>query len=536
MTTPKSQPLVRSQIFQPVCWILIILGIFLRFVQISRHDFIFYDEGMYLGHNRELLEKIVQFPAKNPQEMVSIIKILFNSALTTPKWLWFFISNLRVFFGGPEALHFTRLVSAFCGSAAVFMTYLFARRYFKSHQVALLSAAILAVLPSHVFYSRLAMQESLCTLCFLGGMYLYFSGREFGVKTFLSAIVLSGVFFTNYRMIILPVLLAVAEGMSALLQKRSINWMKLGGAILTFAAVIAWVWSLNNGSSRLITLAWMSRQAELAPQQWHWMNLFSYPYYIFSLEGILFGAAFFLNLYWVKQKDWGKLLPFALVVVQILIFSLASEKGARYLCVVLPFAAIAAGASVHELVLRPNAHAAPRLATVVFIVTLGLTLAQKSWALTHIGSGYRNAVEFIQSRDPQAKFISTQPLVVGLLAGDGRVAAAPKTARDMIILFAQGYRYLMVDPQAYVSWTEGDVKFTPKLVDYLGFIHDNMKPIYVSDHLNHDGLERFVLDHNENLMNSIRFLSRTETDFGAVYVYDIQECLQTMQHVAQSAK
>jgi hypothetical protein len=187
-------------------------------------------------------------------------------------------------------------------------------------------------------------------------------------------------------------------------------------------------------------------------------------------------------------------------------------------------------------VLRPNAHAAPRLATVVFIVTLGLTLAQRSWSLTDIGSGYRNAVEFLETRDPQAKIISTQPQVVALLTGDDRVAPAPKTARDMIVLFAQGYRYLMIDPQAYVSWTEGDIKFTPKLVDYLGFIRDNMKPIYVSDHLNHPGLERFVLDHNENLINSARFLSRAETDFGAVYVYDLKECLEIMQRISESQK
>ena len=62
-------------------------GIALRFHNITRNDFIFYDEGMYLNHNRELLDKIAQYPPKDLAEFFAIIKILFTTALATAKWL-----------------------------------------------------------------------------------------------------------------------------------------------------------------------------------------------------------------------------------------------------------------------------------------------------------------------------------------------------------------------------------------------------------------------------------------------------------------
>ncbi len=516
------------------CWILILMGIFLRLYHITQNDFIFYDEGMYLSHNRDLLDKIQQYPPQDRAQFFAIIHILFNSALMTAKWLWFFIGNLRVFAGGPEMYYFTRVISAVCGIGAIFLTFIFARHYFKSKEIGLLAAAILAILPSHVFYSRLAMQESLSTLCLIAGMCLYFSGRDSGFRAIAAAILFGAVFFTNYRMIVLPILLIVAELVSALGDKRPIRWVKLGATILTFAAIIFWVGSLNQGSNRFITWAWMSRQAQLAPQQWNWVNIFSYPYYLFSLEGLLFFLAFFMNIYWVVKRQWSRILPFTLVMVQMLIFTFASEKGARYLCVVLPFAAMASAVAFYQFVLRNNAVQRLRWAPVVLCAAFVMTPLQKSLAITQSGSGYEAVVRKIKERDPQAKVLATQPLIVGLFT-EG-VAAAPKSVRDLIILFAQGYRYLIIDPQAYVSWTNTDEKFTLKLVDYLGFTRDFMPPLYVTGHLNHTMLQRFVLDHNENLVNSIRFLNVRDKDFGAIYVYDLKECLQTMQKVSESIR
>jgi hypothetical protein len=529
----KTLPALSPQVLRTVCWALIVLGIVLRFVTITHNDLMFYDEGMYLSHNRELLEKIQQYPPKDLGELSAILKLLFNSSLMTAKWLWFFISNLRVFFGGPDAYYFTRVVSAVSGTVAIFLTFAFSRRYFGSKEIGLLSAAVLAVLPSHVFYSRLAMQESLSALCFLGGMYLYFSSREFGFRAVAASVLFSAVFFTNYRMIILPVLLAAAEVVSGLPQKK-FHWPKLVGTSLAFFGIVFWIGSLNHGSNRFITTAWMTHQAQEAPQQWHLVNLFSYPYDLFALDGVLFGLAFFSNIYGVVRRQWTKLLPFAVVIVQMAMFTFAPEKGARYLCVVLPFAAMATAAVIDEHVIKDGSFRRIRAAAVILLFGFFFCLAQRSWEISRPVSGYKTTARFLNNRDPQAKVLTTQPLVMGLFMGPQNVQPAPKTARDLIILYARGYRYLAIDPQAYVSWTADGQRFTFALTDYMGFIRDRLKPLYVGGHLNGATLQRFVLDHNENLANSVRFLSRRDQDFGSIYVYDLAECLAVMQKVAQS--
>jgi hypothetical protein len=90
-------PILQTVRLKTLCLIVVLFGCLLRFFEIFQNSFIFYDEGMYLQHNFELLQKIQQFPPKDIHEFFVIVHILFITALTTAKWLWFFISSIRVF-------------------------------------------------------------------------------------------------------------------------------------------------------------------------------------------------------------------------------------------------------------------------------------------------------------------------------------------------------------------------------------------------------------------------------------------------------
>src|SRR5262249_34268320 len=136
-------------------------------------QFLFYDEGMYLGYNRPMLELIAHNPAHDLKELGIILSVMLKTALNTPKALWFLLLNLRVFFFGPESLWVARWISALSGLGTVALLYFWSKRYFNSKSIGLLSALLLLILPSHVFYSRLGMQESLSTLLFLAAVYLY---------------------------------------------------------------------------------------------------------------------------------------------------------------------------------------------------------------------------------------------------------------------------------------------------------------------------------------------------------------------------
>ncbi len=516
-----------------ICLIVIAFGCLLRLFEITQNSFIFYDEGMYLNHNRDLLLKIQQSPPRNLHEFFIIIKILFLTALATAKWLWFFVSSIRVFFEGPEMFYFLRVLSAVSGILTVALTYVFARRLFRSKEIALLSAAVLAVLPSHVFYSRLAMQESFSTMCLLAGFFFYFSRRKVSYFLLVSAVFFSAVYFTNYRMIVLPVLLAVFEYVQSLAEKRKVDWVKYGATVVMFGAIVLGIGLLNNGSNLAITTAWMGHQAEMAAAQVSWLNILSYPYSMIRLEGAIFSVLLIMNLYWLLKRDWQMLLPCSMVLTQMAIFTCASEKGARYLCVVLPFAAMAAALSVHTFLLKGSllkSWAPPVLFGILMFSIIG-----KSISVVATPTGYRQAVQLIEKTDPKAKILSTQPLLTDLWkANQTDVLPVPKSVPELLVRYQQGYRYLILDPQAYVSWTASQQRFTTPLMDYVGFIRDQVPPLGSFDQLNPALLERFVLDHNEDLGRSVRFLNRKDQDFGKVYVYDLTQCIGIMEKVIQS--
>ncbi len=114
------------------------------------------------------------------------------------------------------------------------------------------------------------------------------------------------------------------------------------------------------------------------------------------------------------------------------------------------------------------------------------------------------------------------------------VLPAPKNVPELFARYAQGYKYLILDPQAYVSWTASGQRFTTPLTDYLGFINAQMPVVGKFTHLNPALMERFVFDHNEHLLNSIQFLNRKKEDSGAVYVYDLSQSLAVMQKIIES--
>lgn len=509
--------------------LIILAGLVIRLYHISDDQFLFYDEGMYLGYNRAFLGLVANNPAHDLNEFIIILSLMFKTALTTAKALWFFILNLRVFVLGPEAWFFARWVSAFSGLATVVLLFFWAQRYFRSRRIAFLSALLLLVLPSHVFYSRLGMQEALSSLLFLGGIYLYMLNDRIRWAFFVSAFLLACVYLTNYRMIIAPVFIVFIEFFKSFVSSTKFDWKKAGIYAAVFYGVVLFVGSLYGGVNLHVTLAWMFHQAEDAGGKFDPVNFLSYPYYVFALEGVVFAFLFWGNLYLVKLKEYTRLLPFGIVVLQMLIFSFAAEKGARYLCVVLPFMAAATAVFIDDCLDR---HAKYRgwLLTTVVLALGGMLWLSGSIALAR--TDYEDAVHFITDHDPEAVIVSTQPLVEGLFMDDEkRMLPCPKDLYSLMELYKQGARYLIIDPQAYISWTVDGRRFSPPLVDFLEIVLKEVQPIITFPHLNNILLNRFVLDHNEQILDSLKFLSVAQSqEYGKIRVYDLGSVFSVLGH------
>lgn len=496
-------------------------GLVVRFYNITSNDFIFYDEGYYLNWNRPLGEVLATHHL-NGEDLVKAFDVYVTRSLGSGKALWFLLTDSRFFWGGFKDLFFARFLAAIFGTVTLGLTYLFAKRFFDSSRVAGLAMSLLAILPSHVFYSRVGMQEALSTFLVLAGFYCYLFPRSFGWRTLASGAIWGMAFFANYRLIILPVVVALAEIYWSFSLKERPAFRKYLWALLIFFACVFGIGSLKGGQNTTVVFSWIWHQADMAREQWNGINVFSYPYYIFRLETVLFGIFFFGNLYFAYRRQWRELLPFFLVCVQIGIFSFASEKGARYLCVMTPFMAMSVAALVHRLTAQKRFLADFVLAC--FLV-MSVLMVQKSVMLAQHHSDYRSSAEFLLARDPGAKFLSTQNYVQNLYGEDQKhVEPCPHGFDELVKRYHQGFRYLVVCPQAYISWTEKNQRFHPRLEGYLEFITKRFKPVEVYPHFNEAMLERFVFDHNENLARSIQFLKIAARDkLGVLRVYDLAE-------------
>jgi len=71
--------------------LILFAGLIIRFYHISDNQFLFYDEGMYLGYNRAFLHLVANNPAHDLNELGIIFSLILKTALSMPKALWFFL-------------------------------------------------------------------------------------------------------------------------------------------------------------------------------------------------------------------------------------------------------------------------------------------------------------------------------------------------------------------------------------------------------------------------------------------------------------
>ena len=109
------------------------------------------------------------------------------------------------------------------------------------------------------------------------------------------------------------------------------------------------------------------------------------------------------------------------------------------------------------------------------------------------------------------------------MSDDKRIVPCPKDLFSLVNLYKQGARYLILDPQAYISWTTDGRRFSPPLDDFLEIVLKGVRPLAVLPHLNRIMLSRFVLDHNEQIADSLKFLSPRppQEEYGKIRIYDL---------------
>lgn len=517
---------------------IILLGCLMRFVGIQENRFVYFDEGMWLNHNRGFVDMVKANPPQNLTEVGKALFFFFRVSIETAKPLWSFISSLRYFFTGAEGWYFVRLVSAISGCLTVMMVFVLVKRLYQSVGLACLSAALLAVLPSHVYYSQLGLQESFSTLFFLAGIYAYMRKVEFNILHILWAgLFLAMVFLSNYRMVVSPVFIFMIEGYLSWSQRRGFDVRKFVWLTLIFLFFGLGVGIFNKGNNVYVSFGWMFHQSSLAKGHFEWFNFLSYPYFIFNLETWIFGLLFFGSMYFLYRKEWLKFFPTLVVFLQMVLFSFSQEKAARFLCVVLPFMAIASALVINEVLIRVQHSHFKKVLYACMVLMLAQQLKADA-AIVRFRTDYQSSIEFIRKAAPAAKILSTQSEIQTLYASQAQdVVKVPMDHAKLLEYARSGYRYLILDPQAYISCTDNQKRFTLKLAGYLGFLEKTVKPVQTFPHFHPELLKRFVFDHNESLAQSISFLKRNQDGHsGSLKIYDVNDCVEAIQQAVAHSK
>ncbi len=537
--TAKPAPVTPKNIFPvPVLWTLaalILAGILMRIIGITRDQFYFFDSGMYLNYGRILLQSFDKASSKNLGDFLQAIHYWVLFAFRTDRPLWQLIVDARILWGWTEVWHYSRMVSAGVGITTLAVTYCFAKKFFQSKAVGLLSAAVLAILPSHIFYSRLGLPEATTTLLFLLGLYFYFFSKGMRLRVILSGFFFLCAFLTNYRLALFPLLLLSYEAYISFSEKRPLDLKKWGLCSFCFLFLLLPIAFLNNGIYFQVTSNWILHQAVLAKSNFAVLNLLSYPYQLFRLESTPFALVFFGNVYFLFKKDWRKLFPFFLVCLQMAIFTFSMDKAARYLSIATPFMAMAAAILTISLV-ENYKEKALRNVIISFSLLTAFALLTKALPLLNYQPHYQSSVQYLKTIDPHPMVVSTQSIISNLFTEDrSSVIPCPDAFDDKAFLQLpeQGFRYLAIGPQAFVSWTDDGLPFSENLGGFLGFVDQQVAPIKTLHHLNRATLERFVFEHNQNLWRSINFLESADERATSVRIYDLPKSIELLQSLMQ---
>ncbi|MBF0618966.1 MAG: phospholipid carrier-dependent glycosyltransferase [Candidatus Omnitrophica bacterium] len=526
-----------NYILNAVLLLAVVLGLVLRVYGLGNSGIFFYDEAMYYDHTLPVLDFISKHHLAGFSDWSKAAMVYLQVALSFTKPIWIFIVDSRCLLGQMTNWDYAKYASCLFGILTLPLMFLFSRRFFDSRVAAVLATALLAVLPSHVFYSRLGMQEAFSVFAVLLGFYFYLFPRAFGVGTFVAGFCLSLGFFANYRLIVLPLFLIFTELWFGFRDKGGIRWRHLVWACVTFVAMMVLVGSLMDGANTRFVFAWVFHQGDLAATKGAWTEFLAYPYYLFRLENVIFGALFFGSSCFLFKRDRKVSWLLALSCLQMLLFSMASDRGVRYMAIVLPFivmAVVAVMVAAHD---KFKGSAGIAVLWLIFLVMFS-GLIVKSYELALASSDHERVVRYFEERSLTPRFLSSQSLVEGLYLDDRKGAQPlPTNIMDLQKYYKQGFHYLVLDPQAYVAFSANNFKWALPLKDYLGFVDQNIMPEKVFMHFNRAVMERFVFEHSDNLFQSIRFLNSGDLARAmTLRVYDLSRVMPVLFQAVNGAQ
>ncbi len=451
--------------------------------------------------------------------------------------------------------------SALFGTLSILLVFFVGRALYQPW-VGVLASILLAVSPYHIWYSRSGFAEADTTFFLLLTVLLYVLGQRRSNPWWmaLTGLACGTGFVVHHRFVLFLAVLWFLEAFVAFtkqgpgpreqLKRFFILNVAFALPILSIEAVyyVALVAFQAAGKvmpcptyfTQLLLVSAYIRYNNLIPYShfFEWRNFLTYPYLLWIVEGPLFFLLFLggaVSL--LKKRGFAELIIGILLLGPILFYS-NMNANARFISIVTPFFALAAGLFFVEAVqwsARKNeswTRVAALLTAVLILVQAGIGL-HKTRELLQEKVGYRETYDWIKEAsegDPRA--ISSYPHFAQLYLGKDASAKMPVSEEELRERYEEGHRYVvLVDfllhylkrleaPQLarlpVAETAKGSLAVARR-------IHERLEPVHVApcsfclSPLN-------ILEINVQFRESLRFMeTAVARGLGPIRVYDLEE-------------
>lgn len=429
-----------------------------------------------------------------------------------------------------------QIAAAGAGLLTIAAVYFVVGRIMKSTAVALWSALLLALSSNHVFYSRVGLPETTVgLLCFIA-VAVFWLGQRDGRN---SPIFISGLIFVMaalclYRVI--PVFLLV--GIAILAEGRD-RWRRIliylsGGVFGLFICLMIvglGRWQGVNFPSYIeaFRLSWQGHVVD-----GHTLSLGAYPYYLGRYETPLVCFLFLIGVFFSKKHPF-VLFSVCLVIFQLLIWSIADEKGIRTVVLFLPFFSFVAAwglVNVADILGGSHLRLCGRWLSPIICGVIVLNGSISSFPVMFTHSDMPQAVRDIRIKFPTEGILSTGGFVTAVYMRQGMAAQVPRAAsiQDLKQFYREGYRSLIIEPQKFLRATVSGRWNEIQLNELVSSVEKFCLADRVYSNFNRDLFERLALEGTRPyLTQTFKFLRQTGDSAGQLAVYDIGACLKEIE-------
>ncbi|MFH1359458.1 MAG: glycosyltransferase family 39 protein [Candidatus Omnitrophota bacterium] len=516
--------------------LIILAAVFFRFYGLPQQGLFFFDEG-HMIYKAFLIQ----------QTFTDHSKLLSYASNIDSKSLWILcVSFLQWVFKAKWPVHLpVQVFSAFFGILTVILTYLFAKKYFKSETIGLTSAFFLALSSYHIFYSRLVLAESICIFLSMLSLVTYLKSFEDnkGREKFLilaGLIAGSAFLFNHYRVTLLPVFILLLECENSWKGSfRSCCFNKSASRFLVFLLALLIVLlggqilnSLFMLGGVYISSYFAALTANISSHSFSFLDLREIPLfaiYLYEYEGALSLFLLAVGLF-ILRKFPRLLLPVCFLFLQIFASSFVNEKGARSLAIVLPFYSMISGAVLIYLFTQWRKKAL----FIMIIICLGILAlvdrSSKACSILTFQSDMPKAVAYLNRYYPQSSLLTTNRPLVAAYAPDRQILNLSRISyQELPVLLKENYQVIVIDPQKLIDSRMGEhwAFLDTPMVDP---IEEYCQPVKTFDHFNNLLFERFLFDHALNWRATLDILKGRSQNAGKIEIYELKSCLSELKN------